>query len=133
MADETNNTDSTATQVPPGPPPVVGNEIPGFDGNGDGINDDEQDHVFSIRDPFGRPVTFVTILGIILEVELVSNPSPIDAPNCSFPFGFFEIVVTLPIEMVVRDGQEQFCGAVRVLRFVAHALSPVMHVRKHGI
>ena len=47
--------------------------------------------------------------------------------------GLLELVAELPVEVVLRDGEQQLGAAVGVLRGVAHVLAAVVHVRRHGV
>lgn len=68
---------------------------PPFDGNNDGIPDDQQDHVASEMNTNGDMVTIVSLPGTTLtDVQSGGNPSPDDVPEgVEFPAGFVSFTV----------------------------------------
>ena len=67
----------------------------GGDGNNDGVPDKNQDHVSSLKNAIdGRYATILSLVGTeLLDVEVIANPSPEDAPEEEFPAGFFSFTI----------------------------------------
>lgn len=68
----------------------------GYDGNGDGIPDWQQENVASLHTTTGSYVTLaVPSPASLADVKAIENPSPSDAPlSAAFPAGFFAFTVT---------------------------------------
>lgn len=73
-----------------------GGDQPDYDGNGDGTADAGQPHVASMpTHDGGSYVTLASPDGTLMsDVSADANPSPGDAPDMEFPYGFFNFTIT---------------------------------------